>query len=107
MRPMTLVDAMRLAAERGTAEGWPRCYYWSAVWLRLHAKESKNYAEMMRSSRSQFDLYRDIMLRPDHYRSQARPCGVSDWQWSGLPTRHPHQSKSAGAATQAVDSYNA
>lgn len=77
-------QAMRTAAERGKAEGWPRRYYWAAVWWRLHARESKNSSEVLSYSRNQILLYRDIKLRPEHYRDWKRPHGMSDWQWSGL-----------------------
>ena len=82
--PMTLREAMVRAANCGRAEGWPRCYYWAAVWWRLHAKESKAPREPLQYSRSQMALYRDIERRPEHYKSWMRPAGMSDWQWSGL-----------------------
>lgn len=81
---MSTITAMRHAAERGAAEGWPRCYYWRAVWWRLSARGSKIPAEHLRASRAQLALYRDIKRRPEHYQSPRRPAGVSDWQWSGL-----------------------
>lgn len=82
---MTLHEAMARAAQRGRTAGWPRCYYWAAVWWRLHARESRNPSEPMQYSRNQMALYRDIESRPDHYKkSWKRPDGVSDWQWSGL-----------------------
>ena len=81
---MSLIKAMRHAGMRAAEEGWPRNYYWGAVWWRLHSRDSKNPAEPMRHSRSQMALYRDIKRRPEHYKSRARPHGLSDWQWSGL-----------------------
>ena len=83
-QPMTLIEAMCHAARRGNAEGWPRCYYWSAVWWRLHARESKAPSDPLLYSRNQMALYRDIEKRPEHYKSWTRPQGMSDWQWSGL-----------------------
>ena len=83
-QPMTLRDAMRHATEMGRKEGKPRCYYWSAVWWRLHAKESKHSIEPLQWSRNQMALYRDMQERPEHYKSWRRPEGSSDWQWSGL-----------------------
>lgn len=82
--PMTLHDAMRAADYRRRMEPWPRAYYWSAVWWRLHARESANPKEPLRYSRSQMALYRDILQQPEHYANRHRPHGVSDWQWSGL-----------------------
>ncbi len=93
--PMTLREAMVHAANRGSAEGWPRCYYWAAVWWRLHAKESKAPREPLQYSRSQMALYRDIEQRPEHYRSWKRPQGMSDWQWSGLG----HNAELSGGGT--------
>ncbi|MGZ8220048.1 MAG: hypothetical protein ACXWT0_00220 [Methylobacter sp.] len=82
---MTLQEAMCHAGEMEHKEGWPRCYYWRAVWLRLHAKESANPREQLQYSRNQMVLYRDIIeRRPEHYNSWKRPNGMSDWQWSGL-----------------------
>lgn len=80
----TLHQAMCRASERGAAEGWPRCYYWAAVWWRLSARESKMSGEHLQFSRNQLALYRDIQQRPAHYKSVARPAGVSDWQWSAV-----------------------
>ena len=79
-----LHDAMREVAERGRREGKPNCYYWHAVWWRLHAKESANSAECRRYSENQRRLFWDMKNRPDHYTSWKRPDGVTDWQWSGL-----------------------
>lgn len=76
--------ALEMAASRGRAEGWPRCYYWAAVWWRLHAKESKAPRDPLQYSRNLMSLYRDIERRPEHYKSRRRPDGMSDWQWSGL-----------------------
>ena len=88
---MELREAMIQASARGVIEGWPRCYYWRAVWWRLHARESKAPREPLQYSRNQLALYQDINQRPDHYKSPLRPFGMSDWQWSGLgerPTGH-------------------
>ena len=80
---LTHREAMIEAARRGReAAGTPERYYWAAVWLRLHAKESLNQAEIMGEARSQRALFRDMIARPRHY--SARPKGLSDWQWSGL-----------------------
>ena len=84
---MHLREAMSPASARAAIEGWPRCYYWHAVWWRLHARESKAASEPLQYSRSQLALYRDIKQRPDHYKSHHRPFGMSDWQWSGLSER--------------------
>ena len=50
---MTLRDARVEASRRGQAEGWPRCYYWSAIWWRLYARESAVPHEQLRYSRNQ------------------------------------------------------
>lgn len=84
LQPMTLRDAMRHAAAMGRKEGKPRCYYWNAVWWRLHAKESNAPREPLRYSRNKMALYRDMKQSPEHYKSWRRPEGSSDWQWSGL-----------------------
>jgi hypothetical protein len=81
---MTLQEAMCYAAEMDHQEGWPRCYYWIAVWWRLHAKESASPRGAMLYSRSQMSLYRDIERRHEYYKIWKRPNGMSDWQWSGL-----------------------
>lgn len=81
---MTLRDARVEASRRGQAEGWPRCYYWNAIWWRLYARESAVPHEQLRYSRNQMALYRDIKLRPEHYANPRRPHGMSDWLWSGL-----------------------
>ena len=83
-QPMTIQAAMIFASERARIEGWPRNYYWSAVWWRLDAKRSKAPADALSYSRNQLNLYRDILRRPDHYKISMRPSGLSDWQWSGL-----------------------
>jgi hypothetical protein len=83
-KPMTLQEAMCHAGEMERKEGWPRCYYWTAVWWRLHAKESAAPREPLQYSRNKMALYRDIERRPEHYKSHRRPYGISDWQWSGL-----------------------
>lgn len=81
---MRLREAMNHASMRAAADGWPRGYYWNAVWWRLHARESNSPGEPLGYSRNQLALYRDIKSRPEHYKSRIRPQGVSDWQWSGL-----------------------
>mgnify|MGYP001768228663 CR=1 FL=1 len=80
----TLREAMAHAAEMGRKSSPPDSYYWSAVWWRLHSKESKNPSEPLGYSRSQMSLYRDMRSRPKHYADRLRPQGVSDWQWSGM-----------------------
>ena len=75
---------MHEVAERGRREGSPNCYYWHAVWWRLHAKESANPAEPRRYSRNQLRLFWDMKNRPEHYASPRRPHGMTDWLWSGL-----------------------
>lgn len=80
-RPLSLREAMVRVSERGRTEGWPRSYYWSAVWLRLFSRESKNPRELLQHSRNQMNLYRDIESRRHHYQSLMRPTGLSDWQW--------------------------
>ncbi|MET0331306.1 MAG: hypothetical protein ABW154_07740 [Dyella sp.] len=77
-----LIEAMVRASLRGRREGHPNCYYWEAVWWRLHARASKNPAEALRFSRNQLRLFWDIKHRPDHF--QRKPDGMTDWQWSGL-----------------------
>lgn len=83
-RRMTIREAMIYAAEEGRMSGSPECYYWRAVWWRLHAKESKNSIESIGYSRAQMALYKDMLQRQKHYADSFRPAGVSDWQWSGL-----------------------
>lgn len=81
---MRLREAMSHASMRALSDGWPRSYYWNAVWWRLHARESKSPGEPVRSSKNQMALYQDIKRRPEHYNSTSRPQCASDWQWSGL-----------------------
>jgi hypothetical protein len=83
-QPLTIHEAMVMAGEMSVREGSPHCYYWNAVWWRLHARESKNSAECVRFSRNQLALYRDMVARPEHYRKPSRPDSSTDWQWSGL-----------------------
>lgn len=79
---LTTREAMVYASEMGQKSGKPGCYYWSAIWWRLSAKESKNSPEQLCYSRNQMALYRDMRHRPAHYADN--PCGLSDWLWSGL-----------------------
>jgi hypothetical protein len=75
---------MHEVAERARRQGKPNCYYWSAVWWRLHAKESANNAECRRYSENQRRLFFDMMNRPEHYTSRQRPESDTDWQWSSI-----------------------
>lgn len=81
---MTWLEARLYVSKMARQSGAPECYLWVAKWWRLHARESKNKTEALRFSRSQMALYKDMMSRPQHYSSAARPEGLSDWQWSGL-----------------------
>lgn len=81
---LTVREAMIHASEMGEKSGKSECYYWSSVWWRLHAKESKNPSEAIGYSRAQLALCRDMQKRPRHYTDPLRPVGTSDWQWSGL-----------------------
>jgi hypothetical protein len=101
-QPLTIREAMVHAGEMSVREGTPRCYYWHAVWWRLHARESRNSAECLRFSRNQLSLYRDMVARPEHYRRAARPDGCSDWKWSGLLAMGP-----ASTPTDSADSEGA
>lgn len=84
---MSIREAQRYATERGRNEGKPNCYYWCAVWWRLHARESANPAVPLGYSRSQMRLFWDMKRRPGHYADWRRPEGLTDWQWSGLAER--------------------
>lgn len=64
-RAVRLQIAMREAAERGKREGVPRCYYWRAVWWRLHARESADPATCLQYSRNQQRLYWEMVSRPE------------------------------------------
>lgn len=75
---MTRHMAMRHAAEMGRKEGWPRRYYWSAVWWRLFAKETAAPAQPLQWSCNQLALYRDCVANPDRY-TNVRP-ELTDWQ---------------------------
>jgi len=86
---MTLQEAQVHAAYMELNEGWPRCYYWSAVWWRLHAKESAYPREPLQYSRNLQSLYRDIKNRPEYYHSDKRPAGISDYLWRQLDTARP------------------
>jgi len=46
---------------------WPKVYLWSAVWWRVHAKESAIPHECIQTAKTQLRLYKDIMARPKHY----------------------------------------
>lgn len=79
---LTTRESMAYASVMHQKSGKPDCYYWSAVWWRLKAKESKTPTEQLGYSRNQMALYRDMQQRPAHY--THKPCGLSDWLWSGL-----------------------
>jgi hypothetical protein len=79
LKPLALKDAMIHASEMGKKEGWPRCYYWSAVWWRLHARESAHPSEPLQWSRNQIALYHDCLRRPEHYK-RRRSRELTDWQ---------------------------
>lgn len=85
-RNLTIPEARLHASEMRRKSGKPDSYYWSAVWWRLSAKESKNPAEQISYSRAQMALYKDMLQRPRHYADTLRPVGMSDWLWSGLAT---------------------
>lgn len=70
---------MAHAVAMARIEGWPRCYYWNAVWWRLHAKESAVPEQAAQWSRNQISLYRDCVANPGRYSSGARP-EMTDWQ---------------------------
>jgi hypothetical protein len=81
---MTLREAMVYAGEMQARSPIPYGYYWSAVWWRLHAKESAFPKDPLRYARNQLALFRDMLRRPEHYAGAMRPSGMSDWLWSGL-----------------------
>ena len=83
-KKLTIREAMIHANEMGAKSGKPECYYWHAVWWRLHSRESRNPSEPIGYSRNQMALYKDMLQRPRHYVDPLRPVGISDWQWSGL-----------------------
>lgn len=70
---------MMHASEMGKKEPWPRRYYWSAVWWRLHARESAEPAQPLQYSRNQMALYRDCLRRPHHY-TKLRSMELTDYQ---------------------------
>jgi hypothetical protein len=81
-------DAMIYAANMESISGWPKCYFWRAVWWRLHSRESMNKSDPFKYSRNLVMLYNDIKFRRNHY--IGKPKEKTDWEWSGLFNQKPN-----------------
>ena len=68
---LTIRQAMRHAAEMNQKSGKPLCYYWSAVWWRLHSKDSKNAPEPLQYSRNQMALYKSGCMDWQEYKARG------------------------------------
>lgn len=83
MRPLSKAGERRrkmVALYSRTHGPAPDKYRAIARWWRLHAEESANPSECLGYAGNQDRLYRDMLERPNHYKT--KPADLSDFQWS-------------------------